>query len=148
MTVARLITYFGNFVFGFFVTLVAWFSFRFFCLAHLALQNVNKDYVIFSYFCNFVAKSDQKRKMGWTKQKSKDFTIGWNKWFFKKPSSKLVCTWEFVYNCTTGRRSLKYWFYFAFFFSCWFITLFRKRFFAWPLYVKIAIVSGNWCPSE
>ena len=33
-----------------------------FCLAHLALQNVNKDYVIFSYFRNFVAKSDQKPK--------------------------------------------------------------------------------------
>ena len=26
LTIARLITYFGNFVFGFFVTLVAWFS--------------------------------------------------------------------------------------------------------------------------
>ena len=34
----------------------------FFCLAHLALQNVNKDYIIFSYFRNFVAKSDQKLK--------------------------------------------------------------------------------------
>ena len=56
------------FVFWFLVTLVALFSFRFFCLAHLVLQNVNKDYVIFSYFCNFVAKSDQKWKMGWTKQ--------------------------------------------------------------------------------
>ena len=45
------------------VTLVAWFSFRvFFRLAHLALQNVNKDYVIFSNFRNFVAKSDQKTK--------------------------------------------------------------------------------------
>ena len=33
----------------FWVTLVAWFSFRFLCLAHLALQNVNKDYVIFSF---------------------------------------------------------------------------------------------------
>ena len=29
------------------------FSSVFFRLAHLALQNVNKDYVIFSYFCNF-----------------------------------------------------------------------------------------------
>jgi len=29
---------------------------------HLALQNVNKDYVIFLYFRNFVAKSDQKPK--------------------------------------------------------------------------------------
>jgi hypothetical protein len=34
----------------------------FFCLAHLAFQNVNKDYVIFSYFRNFIAKSDQKQK--------------------------------------------------------------------------------------
>ena len=34
----------------------------FFRLAHLALQNVNKDYVIFSYFRNFIAKSDQKPK--------------------------------------------------------------------------------------
>ena len=34
----------------------------FFSLAHLALQNVNKDYVIFLYFRNFVAKSDQKAK--------------------------------------------------------------------------------------
>ena len=34
----------------------------FFRLAHLALQNVNKDYGIFSYFRNFVGKSDQKPK--------------------------------------------------------------------------------------
>ena len=54
-------------VFGILVTLVAWFSFRFFRLAHLALQNVNKDYTIFLYFHNFFVKSDQKRKMGWTK---------------------------------------------------------------------------------
>ena len=33
-----------------------------FPLARLALQNENKDYVIFSYFRNFVAKSDQKQK--------------------------------------------------------------------------------------
>jgi hypothetical protein len=31
-------------------------------LAHLALQNINKYYVIFSHFRNFVAKSDQKPK--------------------------------------------------------------------------------------
>ena len=34
----------------------------FFSLAHLALQNVNKDYVIFLYFRNFIAKNDQKPK--------------------------------------------------------------------------------------
>ena len=39
----------------------------FFRLAHLALQNVNKDYIIFWYFRNFVAISNQKPKMGWTK---------------------------------------------------------------------------------
>ena len=37
------------------------------CCIFLALKNVNKDYLIFSYFCNFVAKSDQKPKTGWTK---------------------------------------------------------------------------------
>ena len=37
------------------------FSF-FFSLDHLALQNVNKDNVIFLYFPNSVAKSDQKPK--------------------------------------------------------------------------------------
>jgi hypothetical protein len=35
----------------------------FFRLAHLDLQNVNKDYVTFSYLRNFIAKSDQKPKM-------------------------------------------------------------------------------------
>ena len=44
----------------FLVTLVAWFSLR---LARLALQNVNKDYVIFSYFSNFVTKTDKKLKI-------------------------------------------------------------------------------------
>ena len=31
-------------------------------LAHLALKNVNKDFVIFLYFHNFIPKSDQKPK--------------------------------------------------------------------------------------
>ena len=62
----QFISYFCRLVFGILVTLVAWFSF---CFAHFAFQNVNKDYVIFLYFCNFVAKSDQKWKMGWTKHK-------------------------------------------------------------------------------
>ena len=54
---------FHHLVFGILVTLVVWFSLRFFyCLAYLALQNVNKHYVIFLYFHNFVAKSDQKPK--------------------------------------------------------------------------------------
>ena len=38
------------------------FLFVFFRLAHLALQNPNKNYVIFSYFRNLVANSDQKPK--------------------------------------------------------------------------------------
>ena len=63
--------HFGNFVFLYFDHLFRHFSCVifftmcsgfFFCLAHLALQNVNKDYVIFSYFRNFVAKSDKKPK--------------------------------------------------------------------------------------
>ena len=63
------IPYFRLLVFGILVTSVTWFSFRFFSrLAHVALKNVNKDYVTFSYFCNFVAKSDQKWKIGWKKQ--------------------------------------------------------------------------------
>ena len=45
------IPYFHLLVFAILVTLVAWFSFLFFCLAHLAFQNVNKDY-----------ESDQKPK--------------------------------------------------------------------------------------
>ena len=57
------IPYFGLLVFGILVTLVAWFFSPLFSrLAHLALQNVNKDYIIFSHFCNFIAISDQKPK--------------------------------------------------------------------------------------
>ena len=57
------VPYFRLLVFGTLVTLVGLFSFCFFFrLAHLALQNVNKDYVIFSNFRNFFAKSDQKPK--------------------------------------------------------------------------------------
>ena len=52
------IPYFRLLVFGILVTFPV-----FFRLAHLALQNANKDYVIVLYFSNFVAKSDQKPKM-------------------------------------------------------------------------------------
>ena len=54
---------FSSFGFGYFghFSCMIFFPF-FFHLAHLALENVNKDYVIFSYFHNFVAKSDQKPK--------------------------------------------------------------------------------------
>ena len=61
--------YFVHPIFSSFHFLVFWslqlrdFLSVFFCLAHLALQNVNKDYVIFLYFRNFFAKSDQKQKM-------------------------------------------------------------------------------------
>ena len=37
-------------------------NFRLARLARLALQNVNNNYLIFSYFRNFVTKSDQKPK--------------------------------------------------------------------------------------
>ena len=49
-------------VFVILVTLLCDFLSGFFRLAHLVLQNVNKDYVIFSYFHNFIAKSDQEPK--------------------------------------------------------------------------------------
>ena len=62
---------FGFWYFGHFR--VVWFSFLFLSLAHVALQNVNKDYIIFPYF----HKSDQKpkTKMGWTKQKTLQIII-------------------------------------------------------------------------
>ena len=63
----------------------------FFRLAHLALQNVNKDYIIFLYFRNFFAKSDQKPK---TKNGMNETIISYFQsfigywwppgWFFKK----------------------------------------------------------------
>jgi hypothetical protein len=61
MTIVSFIPYFHLLVFWYFghFSCVIFFSF-FFRLAYLALQNVNKDYVIFSYFHNFVGKSDQK----------------------------------------------------------------------------------------
>ena len=52
------ISYFRHLVFGILVTLVLSFPFCFFCLAHLALQNVNKDYVI------FLLQKGQKTKTG------------------------------------------------------------------------------------
>ena len=51
---------FGFWYFGHFSCVI--FFPVFFRLAHLALQNVNKDCVIFLHFCNFVAKSGQKTK--------------------------------------------------------------------------------------
>ena len=51
---------FGFWYFGHFSCMIIFLFFS--RLAHLALQNVNKDYVIFSYFRNFIAKSDQKPK--------------------------------------------------------------------------------------
>ena len=49
---------FGFWYFGHFSCVI--FFPVFFRLAHLALQNVNKDYIIFLYFRNFITKSDQK----------------------------------------------------------------------------------------
>ena len=63
VTFVSFIRHFRLLVFSILVTLVVWFSFRFFLSCPFLLQNVNKDYVIFLYFHNFVAKSDQKPKM-------------------------------------------------------------------------------------
>ena len=70
-------------VFGILVTLVVWFSFSFFCLAHLALQNVNKGYVIFLYFRNFVNKSGQKPKTKNGMNETKVWLLSHQKvWYF------------------------------------------------------------------
>ena len=59
--IAQLITYFGNFVFGFFVTLVAWFSLQYFLFARQDRQDKMKiQQTITKYFCNFVAKNNKK----------------------------------------------------------------------------------------
>ena len=82
-------SFFGFWYFGHF-SCVIFFPF-FFHFAHLALQNVNKDYVIFSYFRNFMPKvtKTKKPKMGWTKHKSRKKVISkpWN--FLIAPSIKL-----------------------------------------------------------
>ena len=96
------IPYFCLLVFGILVTLVAWFCFRLF--SRLALQNVNKDYTIFLYFRNFVAKSDQKRKMGWTKHLSQKCYI--LLLFFSKPKKKTT-TKKIAKNKMTSAMSLK-----------------------------------------
>ena len=49
--IVSFIPYFCLLVFGIFVTSDAWFSLCSFRLAHLVLQNINKDYVIFSWLC-------------------------------------------------------------------------------------------------
>ena len=102
------IPYFRILVFGILVTLVAWFSFRFFRLAHLALQNVNKDYIVLLYFITSSPKvtKNQKRKMGWTKHMKNTSTfsfsrsrisilksqlMGWNQFWRKKRT----CGWFF-----------------------------------------------------
>ena len=46
-----------------YVSFIPYFCLLVFGIAHLALQNVNKNYIIYSYFHNFFAKSDQKPKM-------------------------------------------------------------------------------------
>jgi len=59
-TYVLFISYFRLLVFAVLVTF--WlhdFLSVFICLTYLALQNVNKDYVIFLFHCNLVAKSDQ-----------------------------------------------------------------------------------------
>ena len=55
--IVSFIPYFCLLVFGILVTLVAWFSFHFLAKCKQGLCNI------------FVAKSDQKRKKGWTKHK-------------------------------------------------------------------------------
>ena len=46
----------------------------------LLLAKYNKDYAIFSYFCNFVAKSDQKPKTknGMNETQIDQVSVAWN----------------------------------------------------------------------
>ena len=62
---------FLSFIFWYFGHFSCMIFFRFFRLAHLALQNINKDYVMFVYFRIFVAKSDQKPKTKFGMNKTK-----------------------------------------------------------------------------
>ena len=103
----KYIPYFHLLFFGILVTCVAWFSIRcFFCLAHLALQNVNKDlHTIFVFLLPKVTKSDQKRKIGWTKHLTNsnwisffvrvniifNFFRGRNRWW--------TWIWRFCWRC-------------------------------------------------
>ena len=57
----------------------------FFRLVHLDLQSVNKDYVILSYFPEFVAKSDQKPK---SKNGMNDVTMAFFKLMWYDNSSE------------------------------------------------------------
>ena len=68
---------FGFWYFGHFRCII--FFPVFFHLALQALQNANKHYVIFSYFCNFIAKGDKKPK---TKNgKNETLVIEKNFWY-------------------------------------------------------------------
>ena len=60
--IVSFIPYFCFLVSGILFTLIAWFSFRSFLSCPSCLAKCKKEYVIFSYFRNFVAKSDQKPK--------------------------------------------------------------------------------------
>ena len=104
------IPYFAFLVFGILVTIVAWFSFRFFCLAHLALQNVNKDYIIFSYFRNFVAKNDQNPKTKNGRNKTQVNRTGWKEmigltWKMKKNKTLLI---SYLYSTVFTRTYIDY----------------------------------------
>ena len=70
--------------FGFWSPLLRDHLFGFVHLAHLALQNVDKDYATFSYFCNFVTKSDQKPKTknGMNKYLRQKYQNHWSPFFF------------------------------------------------------------------
>ena len=59
-------------------------------------MRVNKDYIIFSYFRNFVTKTDEKRKMEWNIQKIKK-----NKTFVDSYSEN---SWKHVVSLTIELR--------------------------------------------
>ena len=110
MIIVSFIPYFRLLVFGNFDH----FSFLilfplFFRLAHLALQNVNKDSMIFSYCRNFVAKSDQKPKKKNGMNEIYDSTFELLVTFIiiqrqqshnaKTPMGHNLYLWPWVYSC-------------------------------------------------
>ena len=71
----------------------------FFRLANLALHNVNKDCVIFSYFHKFVAKSDQKPK---TKNEMNETLIAKNGDYQTQTGPSVHGSWLFIWRQFLG----------------------------------------------
>ena len=80
-------------------------------LAHIALQNANKDYLIFSYFCYFIAKSNHKSKNEkWDERKiNMHFNLWsrWTKYYEVKETQRACATCQFLNDIQSGRVKTK-----------------------------------------